>query len=428
MRGPFARRNDLASRARFIHKASGGWSLTKGHVVTLGLLLRGLSLALITATSLSAEPYRLVPGDRIEVSQAIGGQASPAVVDIDGQVRVAGAGGVTVAGTTLDEAERRIEAAIAEAGVYLNPDVSLVMLDYAPLIIAGDVRAPGRYDYIPGLTVAGALALTGGGQLAGDSRAEVERARIENEGQLRDLNLLIAGAVLEMARLDALLQGAEVYEVAEVWLARIPRLAAVPLEDLRRAEEAQFEANIAFNVDALASFDTEIALIEDRLVIYDARRGVQEEVLARAIEELATARDLRTRGLQTAPELAQAEAREATARAGVLEIETLRVTATKIIAEARRGRIAFHHERREGWLARHQDLTLRLEQLESEYRTRSERQVSLTGLSAAAVTDDLVSLEFAILRPGIGTVPEPVTEATPLRPGDLLTVTQGAGE
>ncbi|MDH5722382.1 MAG: polysaccharide export protein [Alphaproteobacteria bacterium] len=44
----------------------------------------------------------------------------------------------------------------------VDPKVSIEVIDYRDIFILGEVRTPGKYDYIPGLTVQKAIAIAGG--------------------------------------------------------------------------------------------------------------------------------------------------------------------------------------------------------------------------------------------------------------------------
>jgi polysaccharide export outer membrane protein len=106
--------------------------------------------------------YRLGSGDRVHITvfgqkdmtgdylvDGTGMLAFPLV----GQIR---AGGLTAAG---------LEQAVAsklKPDYLTNPSVSVVVLTYRPFYIVGEVKLPGSYPYVSGMSVINAIALAGG--------------------------------------------------------------------------------------------------------------------------------------------------------------------------------------------------------------------------------------------------------------------------
>ena len=391
--------------------------------------LTGLAAAafLFTLSAALAEGYRLLPGDRITLSYTTQGTTAEMMVDIDGQLRLPGAGAVPVAGVTLDEAEALIDTAIKEAGVFLNSSVSLLMLEYAPVLISGDVGAPGKYPYFPGMTVGAALALSGGSQLSGVSRFEIERARIENEGALRSINLSLAGSVLRISRLEALVNDAEVYSVSDVLVRRVPQSGAVAFDALKKAEEQLFETSRTLAVESLDAWSDEISLIEDQLALFEQRISVQDGIIENTAEELDRAKGLQERGLQTATRLTSVIQRDADARARALELESARITAVQALAEAQRLRANFIRNRREDWLTALQAARLTLERDELDYARRLEQQAMLTGdLVSSLMLSEVVEPSFVLFSPREGRNDMTrVDLGTTILPGEMLTVTMG---
>ena len=68
---------------------------------------------------------------------------------------------VTAAGLTL----RQLEQAVIDSlkpDFLKNPRVSVEILNYRPFYIIGEVKRPGSYPYVNGMTVVNAVALAGG--------------------------------------------------------------------------------------------------------------------------------------------------------------------------------------------------------------------------------------------------------------------------
>ena len=116
-----------------------------------------------TARAARAVPsYVLGSGDHVHIT--VYGQP-----DLTGDYSVDGAGvlhfplvgDVEIGGLTADQASHAIEAKLSPN--YLkDPHVSVEVLTYRPFYIVGEVKTPGSYPYVSGMTVLNAVALAGG--------------------------------------------------------------------------------------------------------------------------------------------------------------------------------------------------------------------------------------------------------------------------
>jgi polysaccharide export outer membrane protein len=70
-------------------------------------------------------------------------------------------GNIEVQGKTLSEVQALVTKRY-EAEYLVNPRVSVEVLNYRPFFIIGEVRNPGSYPYVNGMTVINAIALAGG--------------------------------------------------------------------------------------------------------------------------------------------------------------------------------------------------------------------------------------------------------------------------
>lgn len=110
----------------------------------------------------AAEAYRLGAGDRVRVT--VFGQE-----DLSGEFELDGAGRLSLpliqrvqaAGLTLNELEDAIANKL-KPDFLKNPRVSVEVLNYRPFYILGEVKKPGSYPYVNGMTVINAVALAGG--------------------------------------------------------------------------------------------------------------------------------------------------------------------------------------------------------------------------------------------------------------------------
>jgi polysaccharide export outer membrane protein len=106
--------------------------------------------------------YLLGSGDRIRVTvfnePDLSGEF---IVNDQGSVALPLIGSVSIAGKTVSDAENLIIEKYG-ANYLVNPRVSVEVLNYRPFFIIGEVRNPGSYPYVAGMTVLNAIALASG--------------------------------------------------------------------------------------------------------------------------------------------------------------------------------------------------------------------------------------------------------------------------
>jgi polysaccharide biosynthesis/export protein len=116
---------------------------------------------------LAAKPeisaYRVGPGDRLQIrvlgADELNGQYS---VQDDGTVKMLMAGAVPAAGFTSEQVETKIEDTLNAGGYLTRPRVTVVVIDYRPYFILGEVSGPGAYPFVNGMRVLSAVAAAGG--------------------------------------------------------------------------------------------------------------------------------------------------------------------------------------------------------------------------------------------------------------------------
>lgn len=106
--------------------------------------------------------YTLGSGDKVKVTvfghDDLSGQF---LVGGNGDVALPLIGKVQAGGLTVTEFESRVVAAL-KPDYLKNPRVSVEVLNYRPFYIIGEVKHPGSYPYVSGMTVVNAIALAGG--------------------------------------------------------------------------------------------------------------------------------------------------------------------------------------------------------------------------------------------------------------------------
>ncbi len=132
------------------------------------------------ATAFGEEPvqYRMGPGDNLRIT--VFGQEDMSgefLVDGSGFLSMPLIGEVKAGGLTVREVERAIVKKL-KPDYLKNPSVSIGVLNYRPFYIIGEVKKPGSYPYVSGMTVVNAIALAGGYTYrARENKVLITRAR-----------------------------------------------------------------------------------------------------------------------------------------------------------------------------------------------------------------------------------------------------------
>lgn len=134
------------------------WPLT---VVVL-LLFGPLSSAQEETSSVSTPSYKLGPGDKILVKVYGEEDLSVSVILAEtGSFNYPFLGEIKAEGLTVAELEQLITKGLK--GPYLrNPEVTVLIEEFRPFYLNGEVERPGGYPYRPGLTLEKAITLAGG--------------------------------------------------------------------------------------------------------------------------------------------------------------------------------------------------------------------------------------------------------------------------
>lgn len=106
--------------------------------------------------------YQLGAGDKIRVivynEPQLSGDFS---VSSDGDISLPLIGTVKVAGKPIERVSQEVQARLSD-GYLRDPRVSMEVATYRPFFILGEVRSPGQFPYLSGLTVMNAIATAQG--------------------------------------------------------------------------------------------------------------------------------------------------------------------------------------------------------------------------------------------------------------------------
>jgi protein involved in polysaccharide export with SLBB domain len=123
--------------------------------------------------------YRLGTGDKLRVTvfdeKDLSGEFE---VNAGGVIAMPLIGEVKARGLSLAELEQAITKKLLD-GYLKSPRVNIEVLNYRPFYILGEVKNPGSYPFVSGMTVLNAVALAGGYTY----RANKDRIYIQRPGE-----------------------------------------------------------------------------------------------------------------------------------------------------------------------------------------------------------------------------------------------------
>ena len=228
--------------------------------------------------------YRLAPGDRLKIvvfdQEQLSGEF---IVDGTGGILLPVVGPVGVAGLTVPAAQQLIQERLAD-GVPVHPVVSVRIPEYRPIFVTGDVRKPGRYPFMFGGSVKGAIAAAGGeGQGAEQLPSVVMSDFIMSDERVRQLEANRLGLRVRKARLEAQLSSAENFVMPQL-VGLSPDVADFQLIyaaendafsklltiyhsqlDALQAQRPRIEAQIKAIIDQIATENNRLGIVNERL-------------------------------------------------------------------------------------------------------------------------------------------------------------------
>jgi polysaccharide export outer membrane protein len=126
------------------------------------MLLSVFSVSTIAQEAESVSSYTLNTGDHVQVTVFEEPDLSiSAVLDDTGSISYPLLGELEVRGLTPRELASKITEGL-RGRFLINPQVNVVIQEYRPFFVRGEVSSPGGYPFKPGLTVEKAVSLAGG--------------------------------------------------------------------------------------------------------------------------------------------------------------------------------------------------------------------------------------------------------------------------
>ncbi|WP_414464617.1 polysaccharide biosynthesis/export family protein [Hyphomicrobium sp. B1] len=343
-----------------------------------------------TSASLADDSYRIQPGDSIEFSAASAPDLKTrATVDIDGQISFPLVGELKAQGMTVSELQAKVRSEVSsqvlqrrssdgrQLSVMLAADeISVVIAEYRPIYVNGDVSQPGQQSFRPGITVRQAIALAGG--------VDVMRFRAQNplleEADFRaDYDAqwtLFATQQAKILRLKAELAGKANFDSKALQATPISASSVKNIVDL---EEAQLSARNSLNKKQSDYLQSAIATENDRISALSQQEDKEKLGVQADTEELERVKELF--GRQTLPITRVIEARRTILLSSTRYLQTV---AQRGVSERDRADLAAQlqklpDERRQGLLTELHDTQLELSQTRARLQALGDKLI-YTGL------------------------------------------------
>lgn len=132
------------------------------------------------STPLNLSDYRLNAGDQISI-KVFGEEDFSVTAHLNemGTISYPFLGELKLADLTINQVEQLITTGL-EKDYLVNPKVTVTVLEYQKIFVNGEVKNPGGYAFVPGLTVNKAISLAGG-FTEKSSRDEISIIRNDNK-------------------------------------------------------------------------------------------------------------------------------------------------------------------------------------------------------------------------------------------------------
>jgi polysaccharide export outer membrane protein len=386
--------------------------------VLSGLLLLGGSFGALA----DGQAYRVGPDDVLQVT--VYGQPSLTglyPVDVDGNIGYPVVGNISVTGLTTNEISEKIAGSLSQHIPGLT--VTATINQYAPVFVVGDVKAPGKYQFRPGMAVLELMALGGGAGKTESQALTAGMQLISAQQEYADLQMQLSAMAIRRVRLQAELDGTEfAYALSDQTLAN--KETASLQQQMLEGEKTLFNVrrnNLAAERKALeaqaASYGDEIQTLQQSIKLHDTEIQLLQE-------NVDSSKSLVDRGLAAKSNLRDMERDLSATRRAALELESF-------LARARQNQLAMEQRianleetRRSEAATNLQDIDLNVARMErrsnSQLQAMAEIAKSSGNISASTLRQKLV---FSISRNVNGSFQDIVAnENTEIKPGDILRV------
>jgi polysaccharide export outer membrane protein len=379
--------------------------------------------------------HELEPGDVLELTVVgLPDLRQRLVVGLDGYVQINLAGAIAATGRSYTDLRNRIGAALSqkvlkqrapdghEIVVTIEPDdVTLTMMEYRPIYVAGDVAKPGEIPFRAGMSVGQAVTLAGGFDTM---RFRAGNPFLDSADMKSEYDTLWSDIVREqarIARINAELQGRS--DLSGLEIQGTPLRSAV-VQQIIRLETEQLKVHNADYQKERDFFERAAAQAETHLTVLTDQQKNEKEGADLDVSDYERIRDLFQRGAVPITRLTDARRSMLLSSTRMLQTQVQIEQVKKDREDARRGvqRVTDKHQ---------MDLTQDLQNSLSKISTARNRleaieeKLTYVGLiKSQLVRGRGAQPDLKISRRGAaGRTRLAAQDDTELMPGDVIEVT-----
>jgi polysaccharide export outer membrane protein len=338
----------------------------------------------------------------------------------DGTIALPLAGSMKAAGLTPSDLSSQIETALLQYIPGLS--VTVAISKFAPVFVVGEVQAPGRYEYRPGMTTLELFALAGGLRRAPAEKDTVSLQIIQVRQDLQDLDLQIFAQQAARERLQAELDDTD-YAAAmppsatDATSRGLEQRMVESQATLFRIRKAALDAQERGLDAQAASYDDEISTLSASIKLHNDEIGLLEE-------DVAAQKSLVERGLTAKSNLREIERLLSSTRRDALELSSF-------LARARQNKLGLEQRRTELTGIRRDEAAKQMQDIEialARFIVRRDGLIRTIGELAQMSGSDVLATadlqpSYRIMRMVDGAYQQvEAGEQEMIRPNDILTV------
>jgi protein involved in polysaccharide export with SLBB domain len=144
--------------------------LSAGNALAQASTAKTATIVSDSAAAYSMDNYVLGPNDKVKISvYGEAGLTGEYVISSDGKISLPLVGNVNAAGMTVKQFQDQLVTSYRDGGYLRDPKITAEVESARPFFILGEVKAPGQYPCLNGLTVMNAVATAGGFTYRADS-------------------------------------------------------------------------------------------------------------------------------------------------------------------------------------------------------------------------------------------------------------------
>ncbi|GJE53288.1 hypothetical protein GOFOIKOB_6366 [Methylobacterium tardum] len=401
---------------------------TKSHYVVKWFFLQMAITGLISTSAHSQVRYTVGPEDRVALKVwdvrngdpyqwvALTGEF---IVGADGRLSLPLIGDVVVSGLTTSELALAVGTQLKnKVGLSTTPTASVQIVKYRPFYITGAVQRPGKYDYVPSLTVMQAISIAEGMRRARDN-SRTEREVITGSGDARLLGVERIGLLARQARLNAEIGG----QSSVTYPHELMQQAASPGAKLAMQQETSLFLGRREALEAqLATINQAKKILQSQLASLETKDSNISRQISLTRKDLSNVNELASKGMVIAQRQISAEQNVASLEGNKLDIQIATLRAQQDLSQADRDIVTLTTKFRTDALAEISEIRSRLDQNQQKISTASGliEEAKLFGALDLSTDDDRVII-YSIVRAASGERAA-ADLMTRLEPGDVLQV------